>query len=119
MSHRGGCGCEPNTGDGAGKLIYQSYLRVSYQLGVDYKGILVGMPDSYYRRVLKESQGVSLGPINSYGTGIIFTPKSDDAVAAIKDIFESKAKQFGMNIVAWRSIETGTKNILKRCKVFL
>ena len=75
-----------------------------------YEGILVGMPDSYYRRVLKESQGVSLGPINSYGTGIIFTPKSDDAVAAIKDIFESKARQFGMNILAWRSIETGKAN---------
>ena len=22
MSHRGGCGCEPNTGDGAGKSLY-------------------------------------------------------------------------------------------------
>eukprot|EP00597_Dinobryon_sp_UTEXLB2267_P000998 CAMPEP_0170065230 /NCGR_PEP_ID=MMETSP0019_2-20121128/5392_1 /TAXON_ID=98059 /ORGANISM="Dinobryon sp., Strain UTEXLB2267" /LENGTH=1506 /DNA_ID=CAMNT_0010272041 /DNA_START=174 /DNA_END=4697 /DNA_ORIENTATION=- len=86
MSHRGGCGCEPNTGDGA--------------------GILIGMPHSYYRRVLQESQGVSLGTLNSYGTGIVFTPKGDESVAAIKEIFESKVKQFGMKVLAWRNIET-------------
>lgn len=65
------------------------------------------MPDSYYRRVLKESQGIDLGPINSYGTGIVFTPKANEGVIAIKEIFESKAKQYGMNILGWRSIETG------------
>ena len=37
MSHRGACGCEENTGDGA--------------------GILVGMPDGFYRRVVKETIG--------------------------------------------------------------
>ena len=33
MSHRGGCGCEPNTGDGA--------------------GMLVGIPDDFLRKVSK------------------------------------------------------------------
>jgi glutamate synthase domain-containing protein 1 len=86
MSHRGGCGCEVNTGDGA--------------------GILVGMPDSFYRRVLRESQ-IELGPLNSYGTGIVFTPKGDTNVEAIKEIFEIKVKQLGMRIIGWRKIETG------------
>ena len=89
----------------------KQYFIISYLLWFGNKGILVGMPDSYYRRVLKETQGVILGPINSYGTGIIFTPKSDEAVVAIKDIFESKAKQFGMNVLSWRSIETGKKKV--------
>lgn len=33
MSHRGGCGCEPNTGDGA--------------------GMLVGIPDGFLRKVCR------------------------------------------------------------------
>ena len=40
MEHRGGCGCEPNTGDGA--------------------GILVGLPESFLRKVAKDELGVSL-----------------------------------------------------------
>ena len=65
------------------------------------------MPDAFYRRVMKESSGVTLGPANSYGAGIIFTPKSDISVAAIKEIFESKANQLGMKVLGWRNIETG------------
>jgi len=71
------------------------------------KGILIGMPHSYYHRVLQEDQGVALGALNSYGTGIVFTPKGDESVAAIKEIFESKVKQFGMKVLTWRNIETG------------
>lgn len=88
MSHRGGCGCEPNTGDGA--------------------GILVGMPDAFYRRVAQESFGKPLpaGP-NTYGTGIVFIPRnSNDAYEAMKWIFETQVKQNGFNVLGWRSIET-------------
>eukprot|EP01038_Epipyxis_sp_PR26KG_P009535 gene9535-12843_t len=91
MSHRGGCGCEPNSGDGA--------------------GILVGMPDTFYRRVVKETIGVELGPINSYGTGIVFAPKSGVAVDAIKDIFQTQAKQYGLNVIGWRPIETDNHDL--------
>ena len=62
MSHRGGCGCEENSGDGA--------------------GILVGMPHSYYKKVMP-----GLGEEHSYGTGIVFCPHKDDGVSAIKAIF--------------------------------
>ena len=37
MSHRGGCGCDPNSGDGA--------------------GVLVGMPDGFMRNYAKEAWG--------------------------------------------------------------
>jgi len=88
MSHRGGCGCEPNTGDGA--------------------GILVGMPDAFYRRVTQAAWGRPLpsGP-NAYGTGIVFVPRtSKDAYEAVKWIFETVAKQNGFNVLGWRHIET-------------
>lgn len=81
MSHRGGCGCEENSGDGA--------------------GILVGMPHSYYKRVMS-----GLGEVNTYGTGIIFCPRADESVDAIKDMFSTQARQRGLKVLGWRSVET-------------
>ncbi|EWM26870.1 glutamate synthase, partial [Nannochloropsis gaditana] len=49
MSHRGGCGCEPNTGDGA--------------------GMLVGLPDHFLRKVVKNELGKSLPPLGKYAVG--------------------------------------------------
>ena len=86
MSHRGGCGCEVNSGDGA--------------------GILVGMPDSYYRSVMKEDCKVTLGPLNSYGTGIIFLPKTEKGAVAAEEIFESEARALGMKVLGWRDVTT-------------
>jgi len=91
MSHRGGCGCEENAGDGA--------------------GMLVGMPHTYYSRVVKETIGKELGAPDSYGTGIIFMPKNDAAFEAIKDIFELNATQLGMKVIGWRSVGTNNEAI--------
>jgi len=91
MSHRGGCGCEVNTGDGA--------------------GILVGMPDSFFRRVVKEETGKVLGPLNSYGAGIIFTPKNDAAVNSLKEIFSVQAMRQGMEVIGWRALKTDNSSL--------
>jgi glutamate synthase (NADPH/NADH) len=48
MEHRGACGCETNTGDGA--------------------GILVAMPDTFLSSVLLEEQGVKLPPAGGWHT---------------------------------------------------
>lgn len=53
MSHRGGCGCEPNTGDGA--------------------GMLVGIPDGFLRQAAKSELGVTLPPLGQYAVGNVFT----------------------------------------------
>lgn len=86
MSHRGGCGCEVNSGDGA--------------------GILVGMPHTFNKRIVKEEIGRELGSPNSYGTGIIFTPKNDASVNAIKEIFQTQVAQNGMKVIGWRTVPT-------------
>jgi glutamate synthase (NADPH) large chain len=65
------------------------------------------MPDSFYRRKVQETLGITLGPQDSYGSGIVFTPKSDAGVNAIKEIFESQAQQRGMKVIGWRPIATG------------
>src|SRR5436190_4125797 len=51
LQHRGACGCEVNTGDGA--------------------GILVQMPDAFLRTVTP----VDLPPVGQYGAGLVFLPK--------------------------------------------
>lgn len=86
MSHRGGCGCEVNSGDGA--------------------GILVGMPDSFYRSEILKQTGKTLGPVGSFGCGIIFTPKSDAAYKAITEIFEAQVVSRGLKVIGWRKVET-------------
>ncbi len=75
-------------------------------------GILVGMPDAFYRRVVREEIGQELGPINSYGTGIVFTPKGDVGVAALMQLFEDQCKLGGMKVIGWRNIQTGIDSTL-------
>jgi Glutamine amidotransferases class-II len=81
-------------------------LKILAVLKRFFLGILVGMPDAYYRRVMGE-QNIKLGPINSYGTGIVFAPQNDAAVNAMKEIFQVQAQQRGLKVIGWRSIKTG------------
>lgn len=70
--------------------------------------MLVGMPHSYYSRVVKEDLGIDLGAPNSYGTGIIFLPRNGhDSVDAIKEIFQAQAENLGLEILGWRAVQTG------------
>src|SRR5438046_3587046 len=55
LLHRGACGCEPNTGDGA--------------------GILLQMPDGFLRRECARI-GFTLPPVTEYGVGILFLPRA-------------------------------------------
>src|SRR5258706_697616 len=54
LQHRGACGCEANTGDGA--------------------GIVMQTPDAFLRRVAKAAN-ITLSAEGSYGTGIGFLPR--------------------------------------------
>lgn len=94
MSHRGGCGCEPNAGDGA--------------------GMLVGMPHSFYSRVVKQELGKELGPINSYGAGIVFMPQSQVSVDVVKRVFREQCETYGFKVIGWRHIQTGD-SLFKIC----
>src|SRR5437763_14470915 len=53
LQHRGACGCEANTGDGA--------------------GILIQMPDRFLRKALA-ADGVTLPEPGHYGVGAVFLP---------------------------------------------
>jgi glutamate synthase domain-containing protein 1 len=54
LLHRGACGCEPNTGDGA--------------------GILLQIPDTFFRSECARL-GIVLPPPTEYGGGLVFLPR--------------------------------------------
>mmetsp|Transcript_14199 Transcript_14199/g.20992 ORF Transcript_14199/g.20992 Transcript_14199/m.20992 type:complete len:1591 (-) Transcript_14199:142-4914(-) len=85
MSHRGGCGCDPASGDGA--------------------GVLIGMPDSFMRAKAKDLFNTELPAMGQYAVGnVFFPPNSAEALVDCKAIFERLVKQRGLNLVGWRPV---------------
>ena len=67
LEHRGACGCEANTGDGA--------------------GILVQMPDRFFRKEAARLQ-MPLPAEGSYGAGLVFLPRDADARSRVTTTIE-------------------------------
>ena len=83
LDHRGAVGADPLCGDGA--------------------GILIQIPDSYYRKELAK-QGVSLPPPGDYGVGMIFLPQEPASRAACEAEIERVVKAEGQVVLGSRSI---------------
>ncbi len=84
MTHRGACGCEENTGDGA--------------------GMLTALPDKFLRRVARSELGLELPPRGKYGAGIVFLPKDEAARREFKDIVNELVAQQGQKLLGWRDV---------------
>jgi glutamate synthase (NADPH/NADH) large chain len=99
MDHRGGCGCEPNTGDGA--------------------GMMCGMPHGFLADVAQADLGLVLPPPDCYAVGNIFLPQNIEARALWKRRFEEKIKSRGMNVLGWRKVPIDSSMIGKIQSYFL
>jgi len=85
LEHRGASGAEPDSGDGA--------------------GILICIPDAFYRAVLS----FDLPPEGSYATGIGFIEPSAD----IKDSISKLAEEEGLKILGWRELPINSSSLGK------
>jgi glutamate synthase (NADPH/NADH) large chain len=85
LLHRGACGCEANTGDGA--------------------GILIQMPDRFLRREAARL-GFALPPERQYGAGSVFLPRDADLRAEIERRFEAIVIEEGQRVLGWRDVPT-------------
>ncbi|MBI2815724.1 MAG: glutamate synthase large subunit [Acidobacteria bacterium] len=83
LMHRGACGCEVNTGDGA--------------------GILVQIPDLFLRRVASESS-VKLPKVGAYGTGLVFLPRDAGQRARCEQRFNEIIAEEGQELLWWRDL---------------
>src|SRR4249919_2213762 len=85
LEHRGACGCEANTGDGA--------------------GILIQMPDRFFRKEAARLQ-MPLPAEGSYGAGLVFLPKDADARSRVTATIERIVREEGQQVLGWRDVPT-------------
>ena len=83
LDHRGAVGADKLMGDGA--------------------GILVQIPDEYYRAEMW-ARGVTLPPPGEYGVGMIFLPKEHASRLACEQELERAVKAEGQVLLGWRDV---------------
>jgi glutamate synthase (NADPH) large chain len=89
MEHRGGCGCEPTTGDGA--------------------GILTGMPHAFCRKVAKQDLGIDLPAEGRYAVGNVFLPTDEAQRQQCITGVEKFIEQQGQKCLGWREVPIDTE----------
>jgi glutamate synthase (NADPH/NADH) large chain len=82
LQHRGACGCEVNTGDGA--------------------GILIQMPHAFLRKVAP----APLPRAGEYGVGLIFLPHDEAHRAEVQTLFADIIAEEGQILLGWRDVPT-------------
>jgi glutamate synthase (ferredoxin) len=90
LQHRGACGCEVNTGDGA--------------------GILIQTPHKFFKKVAGEA-GITLPPYQSYASGMIFLPPNASERKECIKSFERIITEEGLSVLGWRDIPTDNSSL--------
>jgi len=84
MVHRGACGCETNTGDGA--------------------GIMTSLPYAFLIRVAKEAFDVELPEKGQYAAGNVFLPVDETERAHCKKLVNELIEASGQKLIGWRQL---------------
>ena len=90
MEHRGACGCEANTGDGAGIMIQTPH-------------------EFFFDECLK--LGVHLPSFGKYAAGMVFFPKEIRLREECRDILNRSAEKLGLEILNYRKVPVNTESI--------
>ncbi len=90
LLHRGACGCEVNTGDGA--------------------GILIQMPDRFLRQETAKL-GITLPPERGYGAGLVFLPRDAAVRDRVETMFEEIVIDEGLLVLGWRDVPTDDRDL--------
>jgi len=85
LRHRGACGCEANTGDGA--------------------GILMQMPHEFLKHAARAARIALPGPAE-YGVGQIFLPQDASGRRQCEQVFEQIVAEEGQRVLGWRTVPT-------------
>jgi glutamate synthase (NADPH/NADH) large chain len=81
LAHRGACGCDSETGDGA--------------------GILIQIPHRFFAREAARL-GFTLPPAGEYGVGMVFLPVEPRARRLAQGILERIAREESLTVLGWR-----------------
>jgi len=92
LDHRGACGCEANTGDGA--------------------GILIQVPHDFF--VTEAARlGFQLPAVGQYGVGQVFLPKNPTEREAIKNELAKIIAAEGQTLLGWREVPVNNSSLGK------
>ena len=89
MDHRGACGCEANTGDGA--------------------GMLTAIPDELMRAEAKRLFNIELPEIGAYAIAQVFLPQDEEERNQCKKSLEKFVARQGQKFIGWRRVPTNAK----------
>jgi glutamate synthase (NADPH) large chain len=81
LAHRGACGCDPETGDGA--------------------GVTIQIPHKFFAREC-ERLGFKLPEAGTYGVGMTFLPVEKHPRLQCEGILERIVREEGMTLLGWR-----------------
>ena len=81
LDHRGACGAEVNTGDGA--------------------GVLMQMPHKFLKEAARKAR-IDLPEEGAYGCGIVFLPRNATLRRRIEEKFEQIVQSEGQTVLGWR-----------------
>ncbi|WP_254175060.1 glutamate synthase large subunit [Planktothrix pseudagardhii] len=85
LDHRGACGCEVNTGDGA--------------------GILMQVPHKFLKKVAA-AENISLPEPGQYGVGMIYSSPDPQQHQKGREILEKIVTEEGQTVLGWRDVPT-------------
>src|SRR5688572_1930718 len=83
LEHRGACGCEVNTGDGA--------------------GILLQIPHKFFEKECAKD-GIKLPARGHYSIGNVFMPQDKDERKVCREAFEKIVAEEGQTLLGWRNV---------------
>ncbi len=101
LDHRGACGCEANTGDGA--------------------GVLLQMPHAFLKEVTRKAR-LPLPDPGGYGTGLVFLPRSPTKRRRLEEHFEHIVQSEGQTVLGWRTVPADNRSLgdtAKSCEPFI
>jgi len=90
LEHRGACGCEENSGDGA--------------------GILFQIPHGFLARECDALEFALPNP-GLYAVGMVFLPTDNEGRRECEQLFEQVASQEGQRVIGWRTVPTDDHGI--------
>ncbi len=85
MNHRGACGCEPNTGDGA--------------------GILIQIPHEFFTNECRKL-GIKLPAYSQYGVGLVFFPRDAKVREECRTVLYRQIKKMKLTLLGYRPLPT-------------
>ena len=95
LNHRGACGAEANTGDGA--------------------GILMQLPHKFLQKVAAQ-QGIQLPEVGEYGIGTIYSSPDAATREQSRKLFAKIVREEGQEVLGWRDVPTDNSSLGKTAK---